>query len=331
MAIREDGYQASTTDYSFQDDSYTYVFGYVGAPKVDKSGVSSARLESIHATPGSPYYYKYVPNFSPCSTGGFGIKPRLPVANTGVYTDAWFVSLDGEKWSGGTDSNFKIYNTSHPKSGIIGMYRKGKYEDTDMDWEPFVAYKDYSVSKTYSNANMRNYAIYNKNGEPSITNWHQEVVNPFSIVLDAYHSRGEVYNYADSNVPITTTLDESGDIDTFDNRCKPKGSLTLFRTRNPDTAEMNIMAFAPYTYPRITGWGSPGFGTAGLAGMMNPYSENYKGSVVIETLKITGTDEKGNPIYESVNEYKNVAYSDAPIPIYPQIESAYIWHMKIWD
>ena len=331
MAIRENGFQATATDYSFQDDSYTYAFGYVGAPKVDKSGVSGARLESIHATPGSPRYYEYVPTFSPCSTGGFGIKPRLPVADTGVYTDAWFVSLDGEKWSGGTDSNFKIYNTSHPKSGIVGMYRKGKYEDTDMDWEPFVAYKNYSVSKTYSNANMRDYAIYNKNGEPSITNWHQEVVNPFSIVLDAYHSRGEVYNYADSNVPITTTIDESGDIDTFDNRCKPKGSLTLFRTRNPDTAEMNIMAFAPYTYPRITGWGSPGFGTTGLAGMMNPYSQDYKGSVVIETLKITGTDEKGNPIYESVNEYKNVAYSDAPIPIYPQIESAYIWHMKIWD
>ena len=330
MAIREDGFRATTTGASFQDDSYTYAFGYVGAPTVDKSGATDARLASIHATPGSPHYYEYVPSFSPCSTGGFGIKPRLPVAETGVYTDAWFTSLDGEKWSGGSGSGFKPYNTTRPYSGITAVYRKGQYEDTDINYEPFVAYKDYSFSKTFNNKTIRDQAVYNDNGTANTGLWNQEVVNPFTITLDAYNKRAEIYNYADSNVPISTTFEET-DTDTFDNRCKPKGSLTLFRTRNPDTGKMNIMAFTPYTYPNITGWGTPGFGTQGLAGMMNPYSDKYTGSVVIETLKITGTDEKGNPIYESVNDYKNVEYSDAKIPIYPQIHSAYIWYMKIWD
>ena len=330
MAIREDGYRATTTGASFQDDSYTYAFGYVGAPTADKSGATDARLASIHATPGSPHYYEYVPSFSPCSTGGFGIKPRLPVAETGVYTDAWFTSLDNEKWSGSSGSSFKTYDTTHPYSGITAVYRKGRYEDTDINYEPFVAYKDYSFSKTFNNKTIRDQAVYNDNGTANTGLWNQEVVNPFTITLDAYNKRAEIYNYADSNVPISTTFEET-DTDTFDNRCKPKGSLTLFRTRNPDTGKMNIMAFTPYTYPNITGQGTPGFGTSGLAGMMNPYSDKYTGAVVIETLKITGTDEKGNPIYESVNDYKNVEYSDVKIPIYPQIHSAYIWYMKIWD
>ena len=331
MAIREEGFRASTTGASFQDDSYTYVFGYIGAPTVDGSGRTTAYQDSIKGTLGSPIYYQYYPKFSPCSTGGFGIKPRLPVATTGVYTDGWFSGLDGEKWTGGSGASFKFYDTTRPYSGLTGIYRKGKYEDTDINWEPFIAYNDHSIQKTYSNASMRDYAIYNKDGEPSTDKMLQEMVNPFTITLDAYNSRAEVYNYADSNVPIITTFDESADIDTFDNRCKPKGSLTLFRTRNPDTADMNIMAFSPYTYPSISGWGAPGFGTAGIAGMMNPYSSDYTGTITIETLKITGTDEKGNPIYESVNEYKNIAYSDAMIPIFPQVHSVYIWHMKIWD
>ena len=331
MAVREEGFRASTTNASFQDDSYTYVFGYVGAPIADQSGSTTAYWDSIKATPGSPVYYKYRPAFSPCSTGGFGIKPRLPVATTGVYTDAWFNGLDGEKWTGSSGASFKYYETSRPYSGLTGIYRKGKYEDIDMDWEPFIAYNDHSIEKTYSNINMRDYAVYNKNGEPSTDKFLQEAVNPFTITLDAYNSRAEIYNYADSNVPIIATFDESADIDTFDNRCKPKGSLTLFRTRNPDTGTMNIMAFSPYTYPSISGWGAPGFGSQGISGMMNPYSENYTGTITVETLKITGTDPNGNPIYESVNEYKNIAYSDASIPIYPSIHSAYIWHMKIWD
>jgi hypothetical protein len=36
-----------------------------------------------------------------------------------------------------------------------------------MDWEPFIAYNNYSINKTYANNNMRDYAIYNNNGEAS--------------------------------------------------------------------------------------------------------------------------------------------------------------------
>jgi hypothetical protein len=304
----------------------------VGAPTTDGSGSTSAFKDSVSQTPGSPVYYDKVPDFSPCSTGGFGIKPRLPVAQTGVYTDAWFSGLDGERWTGGSGENFNFHTITHPYSGLIGMYRKGKYEDTDIDWEPFVAYKNYSISKTYANANMRNYAIYNNKGEPSISNWHQEAVNPFSIVLDAYNSRAEIYNYADSNVPITTTFDESADIDTFDNRCKPKGSLTLFRTRNPDTGKMNIMPFMPFTYPNISGFGLVGFDTTDIYNMLNPYSPNYQGgSVKVEIIVKVGETDEGNDIFEKRTIEKNVNYADAMIPIYPQISGAYIWHMKIWD
>ena len=333
MAVREEGFRASTVAQSFQDDSYTYVFGYVGAPTVDLSGKdNTAYIDSIKGTPNSPVYYKYYPTFSPCSTGGFGIKPRLPVATTGAYTDGWFSGLDGEKWSGGNGDNYKHYETSRPYSGLTGIYRKGKYEDTDMDWEPFIAYNNHSIEKTYSNINMRDYAIYNKNGEPSIDKFLQEAVNPFTITLDAYNSRGEIYNYADSNVPIIATFDESADIDTFDNRCKPKGSLTLFRTRNPDTGKMNIMAFTPYTYPYISGFGLVGFGTLDVKNALNPYSPDYKGgSVKVEiTIKKDETEE-GDPIFEKRTVEKNISYASANIPIFPSIHSAYIWHMKIWD
>lgn len=332
MAIQENGFLASTNGWSFQDDSYTYAFGYVGAPSVDGSGSLNALKDSVLKTTGSPVYYEKIPDFSPCSTGGFGIKPRLPVASAGVYTDGWFSGLDGEKWTGGDNDQFSVHPTTHPYTGLTGIYRKGKYEDVNMDWEPFIAYNNHSVNKTYVNANMRDYAVYNNNGKPETEKSFQDMVNPFTITLDAYNSRAEIYNYADSNVPIITTFDESADIDTFDNRCKPKGSLTLFRTRNPDTGKMNIMSFAPYTYPHISGFGLVGFGTADIANMLNPYSADYKGGTIkVEVTVKVGETEDSDPIFEKRTIEKNISYANAKIPIYPQISGAYIWHMKIWD
>ena len=79
MYMRTNDYRAAVNHNSFSADDYLYGFGYVGAITVDKSGHGGLNT-SIQETPGAPKYYINIPTFSPCSTGGFAIRPRIPVA-----------------------------------------------------------------------------------------------------------------------------------------------------------------------------------------------------------------------------------------------------------
>ena len=340
MYLHSNGFKANTCAQSFQSDDYLYGFGYVGAIAVDASGAGGKPV-SIQQTPGSPKYYEKYPDFSPCSSGGFAIRPRIPVAETGAYSDGWFRYLDGQKWTstsnglGTEDTTITINDVEFPYEGIIGKYRKGKYEDTNIDYEPFIAYNTYGQEKTITNsAHTYPYAIgsFPENEEINFGSDKdkQRIVNPFTVKLDAYNSRGEIYNYSDSNTPTTISFNEDKDIDTFDNRCKPKGSLTLFRTRNPDTGKMNIMAFTPITYPQI-GQSPPGTQKPPISQMLNPYSDKYNGSIVEEVLVIKEVLTTGKEIYEWKKVSNNVEYATVPIEIFPQLDMGAIWYMKIYD
>ena len=84
---------------------------------------------SVKNTAGSPQYYQNIPEFSPCSTGGFAIRPRIPVASTGAYSDGWFRYLDGERWTTTStnlngDKELTISSLKYPYDGIVCEYRK---------------------------------------------------------------------------------------------------------------------------------------------------------------------------------------------------------------
>jgi hypothetical protein len=65
--------------------------------------------------------------------------------------------------------------------------------------------------------------------------------------------------------------------------------------------------------------------------MLNPYSDKYTGTILQDVLVIIDNTSGGKPIYEWQQRPINVGYSDVPVKIFPQLSSAYIWHMKIWD
>ena len=337
MFMDTDAYTTPINAHSFTADDYLYTMGYIGAISVDGSGSNAPLKNSIAFTEGSPTYYENPPLFSPCASGGFGVKCRVPQVSAGAFSDGWFRSFDGERWtSTGTDINghktITIYDFDRPYDGMIAQYRKGKYEDTDINWEVYNPYKNYSIKKVNHNKEVvYPYAIYQKDGTGYVSSNFQRRANPFTITLDAYNSRAEIYNHHDSNTPTIIEFDESKDIDTFDNRCKPKGSFTLFRTRNPDTGKMNIMAFTPFTYPSIAGNAPPGLGTEGLLQMLNPYSPNYNGTVYVETLVAVDNTGSGKIIFEWQKKPVNVNFSDAVVPIFPQPTEMYLWHFKMWD
>ena len=101
------------------------------------------------------------------------------------------------------------------------------------------------------------------------------------------------------------------DYDIFEARLQPKGTISLFRTTNPLTGKVNIMAHQLNTRAGHTS----GFPMA-LQGAFNPYTGDYK-EVTYEVLVQTGTDANGNAIFETKTQSKNVSYADYPVPVHP--------------
>jgi len=214
-------------------------------------------------------------------------------------------------------------------NALSGMYRKGVYEDIDENYEYYKAYNDYSYTRTYSLDTYQNSDMKTNGSEDNLWAW---MADPVTMTLDAYHSYASAYDFGTSNTLTYTNFDESADTDIFENRCKPRGSITLFRTRNPDTGRMNIMPFAPKTYPLITGLGIVGFSTAELNKMLNPFSDDFTGSVVRQiTVAEAPTDGATDTFYKTVSQELNVAYSDFPVPVYPQMRGMAVWSIKLWD
>jgi hypothetical protein len=103
------------------------------------------------------------------------------------------------------------------------------------------------------------------------------LANPMTIVMDAYNHYLLTYTEENSNHALATYFEDK-DEDIFEARLQPRGSLTLFRTRNPLNGQMNIMPFNHITVASMTNTGM-----MGLSGTYNPYTGSGA-SIEIEVL-----------------------------------------------
>ena len=198
-------------------------------------------------------------------------------------------------------------------------YRRGYQYIYDENWNIVDCYKQYGIE----DVREINYDDWVVNTERSHWNY-APLSNPITTILDAYNHYYMTCNEEDSN-NAPYEIFETNDNDIFEARLKPRGSLTLFRTRNPITGDINIMPFNIFTRASAVGAGTPMELQGG-----NPYTGKYK-EIEYEVLVQTGTDTLGNPIYESKKQRKNVLYASFPVPVHPQLEGCAIWSLKIWD
>lgn len=301
----------------FQDFTYSKFFGYEAPTDLAYLGdvynkVSPPGEEDI----GSMYSTQLADRLK----GHFTIGSYIPKASGWVYTAEGPQYIDGQ-----------ILYTSNTGTGIIAgqpkmlyysapaYYRRGYQYIYDENWNIIDCYKQYGIEDVRD----INYEGWVVNSERSPWNY-APLSNPITTILDAYNHYYMTCNEEDSN-NAPYEIFETNDNDIFEARLKPRGSLTLFRTRNPITGDINIMPFNISTRASATSSGTPMELQGG-----NPYTGQYK-EIEYEVLVQTGTDTLGNPIYESRKQRKNVLYASFPVPVHPQLEGCAIWSLKIWD
>lgn len=301
----------------FQDFTYSKFFGYEAPTDIAYLGdvynkVSSPGEEDI----GSMYSIQLVDRLK----GHFTIGSYIPKASGWVYTAEGPQFIDGQTLylagagTGVISGQPKMLYYSAP-----AYYRRGYQYIYDENWNIIDCYKQYGIEDVRD----IKYDDWVVNTERSPWNY-APLSNPITTILDAYNHYYMTCNEEDSN-NAPYEIFETNDNDIFEARLKPRGSLTLFRTRNPITGDINIMPFNISTRASATGTGTPMELQGG-----NPYTGEYK-EIEYEVLVQTGTDTLGNPIYESRKQRRNVQYASFPIPVHPQLEGCAIWSLKIWD
>lgn len=301
----------------FQDFTYSKFFGYEAPTDIAYLGdvynkVSPPGEEDI----GSMYSIQLVDKLK----GHFTIGSYIPKASGWVYTAEGPQFIDGQTLylagagTGVISGQPKMLYYSAP-----AYYRRGYQYVYDENWNIVDCYKQYGIE----DVRKINYDDWVVNLKRS--HWdYAPLANPITTILDAYNHYYMTCNEEDSN-NAPYEIFETNDNDIFEARLKPRGSLTLFRTRNPITGDINIMPFNISTRASATGTGTPMELQGG-----NPYTGEYK-EIEYEVLVQTGTDTLGNPIYESKKQRRNVQYASFPIPVHPQLEGCAIWSLKIWD
>lgn len=342
-----DGFQADTSPYGFQSPDYHFSFGYYGAAGGAHLGFADSEGKTLKENYGIAYE-KYGPKYSASSTGCFAIMGHTPEAKWGVYSDAGPIALDGQSWFNTNNNNGTVTMdaTTPQYASMTGIYRKGISEDFDDNYEPFRAYNTYGYTREIAYGDyVSRYAVVNDTSGEGHLEISKFVADPIIYTLDAYHGYAAAYDWGNSNLLTYVNFNESGDTDTWEGRCRPKGSLTLFRTRHPDTGEMNIMPFNAKTYPLISGGiGTSGWSASALENMLNPFSEYYVGAISNEVwVPIAQEDvqqaqqenaditQVGNTYYQKMTRTINIAYSDFPCPVYYQDAFGAVWGIKIWD
>ena len=303
----------------FIDTSYVDWLGYRVPRGIEALGLLSK--DKIEEDDLGNMYSVYIKD---TEKGHLSISSYLPTAGGWVYSAEGPQSMDGQ-----------IYYTAGAGSGVISnipqniyygnpaSYRRGYATILDENWEEIDCFNQYGIEKTYKISknwivNTDRYGVV-EGGRPI----HQ-ISNPITTIIDAYNGYATCYNEEDSNQSQYIIFDDL-DNDIFEARLAPKGSITLFRTRNPLTGNVNIMPFNLETRAGHTS----GFPMA-LQGANNPYTGEYK-ELEYEVLVQTGTDTDGNPIFQTQIQRKNVKYGSFPVPVYPQQEACAIWGVKIYD
>jgi hypothetical protein len=175
------------------------------------------------------------------------------VASGFVYAAEGPQYLDGQRWyvaNAGTGVTL-----GQPKERYIGYnynFRNGYATILDENYDEIECYRQYGGSNTIE---------YMNDGNP-IVDWvvnperanYLPLANPMTIIMDAYNHYSLTYSEEDSNIAIAKYFDDE-DQDIFEARLQPRGSLTLFRTRNPLDGEINIRAIQHTTCASMSSTG----------------------------------------------------------------------------
>ena len=182
--------------------------------------------------------------------------------------------------------------------------------------------------------------------------------HPYTVTLDAYHGFCEIYDMSNSEDPYHWDIPIDKDLNLFNDRCKPKGPITLFVTTNPDTGEVNIAPDGYFVMPWMQNYndtifdfsssagsdssGNAGSGTGAAGGTIGSGSgsgSNVQGGA---TGGSSGGGSGSGSQLEIYGGLLNMEYNpyttqmDCPwghgrVDAFPVPMRTAIWSMKIWD
>lgn len=310
-----------TVNGGFQDTAYSNFFGYIAPRDSDLLGVMVGDLPDADEIVLDDFYSVKISNQL---KGHFAIRPRLAVASGFVYSAEGPQYLDGQLWYSASSASGVI--PGQPMERFIGYhynFRNGYATILDENYDEIECYRQYGGS---------NEIEYMKGGNTPLVDWivnteranYLPLANPMTIVMDAYNHYLLTYTEEDSNHAMATYFEDE-DEDIFEARLQPRGSLTLFRTRNPLDGKMNIMPINHITVASMSNTG-----LMGLSGKNNPYTGSAS-TMEVEVLVQIGTDSSGAPIFQSQKKQLNVKYADFPVPAFTSLNACAVWGVKIWD
>lgn len=310
-----------TVNGGFQDTAYSNFFGYIAPRDSDLLGVMVGDLPDADEIVLDDFYSVKISNQL---KGHFAIRPRVAVASGFVYSAEGPQYLDGQLWYSASSASGVI--PGQPMERFIGYhynFRNGYATILDENYDEIECYRQYGGS---------NEIEYMKGGDTPLVDWivnteradYLPLANPMTIVMDAYNHYLLTYTEEDSNHAMATYFEDK-DEDIFEARLQPRGSLTLFRTRNPLDGKMNIMPINHITVASMSNTG-----LMGLSGKNNPYTGSAS-SMEVEVLVQIGTDSSGAPIFQSQKKQLNVKYADFPVPAFTSLNACAVWGVKIWD
>ena len=305
----------------WQDTSYVDFFGYKVPRAIDSLGQIAADEKDFWTEDDlGNFYSSYIDN---TLKGHFSCSTRVPLSTGWVYTAEGPQFVDGQNYYVTTSGPGVI--SGKPKwvyYGTDATFRRGLKNVYDENWEIIECYRKYGFEEERE---IKSSWIVNPERFDTAFN---AMANPITTILDAYNGYWSSYTEEDSN-HAPYEIFENEDKDIFEARMQPKGSLTLFRTRNALTGDVNICAINPDTRQTANGGLSGGYVPNALKGN-NPYTGEYK-EIEYEVLVQVGTDADGNALFETKKMNKNIKYSDYPLPVFPQLEACAIWSVKVWD
>ena len=318
---------AGTVNGGFQDTSYANFFGYTSPVDSDLLGVMVGDLPDADEIVLDDFYSVKI---SDQLKGHFAIRPRIAVASGFVYSAEGPQHLDGQLWYSASSAAGVI--PGQPRERYTGYnynFRNGYATILDENYDEIECYRQYGGS---------NEIEYMKGGNTPLVDWiindersagvsekpYLPLANPMTIIMDAYNHYLLTYSEEDSNHAMATYFEDE-DKDIFEARLQPRGSLTLFRTRNPLDGKINIMPMSHLTCASMTNTG-----LMGLSGKNNPYTGSAS-TMEVEVLTQIGVDSNGAPIFQTQKKQLNVKYADFPVPVYPSLNACAVWGVKIWD
>lgn len=310
-------------------NDYLAYFGYVGAGKgsvVNKYYRDGRIYEANAICPNGNY--AQVADYWANSKGNFAVRTRAPVPTYWMYRASGPANVDGittlsssDDW----DNANALYQWHHRYQGVYALFRRGNQYDWNDDYEVFQAHRNFQLGVTEeldTRANREGYGV-------------RHIFNPYTVIMDAYNGYISISSVG-LDEPLEMVCDYSKEIDTFENREKPRGSLTLFQTRNPYTGEMNIMPWRLITYPSMNSAWMPGALSSQLvgAGLTDAFSAE-RVATLTTTTKTLITQDNGDGTTSQAWDIKTttrqVNYLGFQLAYFPQVCQCAVWGIKIWD